>query len=336
MPLTVRGGALAAISFALALPGCATAPVVGTNGATPQLSAVDARWPEKTYYRTAVVGGRKIFYREAGTPGRPVVLLLHGFPSSSHTYRELIPLLSGRYHVLAPDYLGSGYSDRPSPRDVTYSFDLLAQHVTGLIESLAVRRYVIYMQDFGAPVGYRVALAHPERVRGLIIQNANAYLDGLTEPRREFFRKAHEDRSEENVAALHAFVSPEAIRNKQYLRDVPGERAERMSPDSWTHDIARMPSADDRAIQVQLFQDYQSNVDAYPRWQAYLREHQPPTLIVWGERDPAFIRQGATAYLRDLPTAELHLLDAGHFALEELPVPIAQHVTRFMERLPAD
>lgn len=264
------------------------------------------------------------------------MLLLHGFPSSSHTYRELIPLLSGRYHVLAPDYLGSGYSDRPSPRDVTYSFDLLAQHVTGWIESLTVRRYVIYMQDFGAPVGYRVALAHPERVRGLIIQNANAYLDGLTEPRREFFRKVHEDRAEEHVAALHAFVSPDAIRNKQYLRDVPGERAARMSPDSWTHDIARMPSTEDRAIQVQLFQDYQSNVDAYPRWQAYLREKHPPTLIVWGERDPAFIRQGATAYLRDVPTAELQLLDAGHFALEELPVPIAQHVTRFMERLPAD
>jgi pimeloyl-ACP methyl ester carboxylesterase len=264
------------------------------------------------------------------------VLLLHGFPASSHTYRELIPLLSGRYHVLAPDYLGSGFSDRPSPREVTYSFDLLAEHVTGLVEWLGLKRYVIYMQDFGAPVGYRVALAHPERVRGLVVQNANAYLDGLTEARRAFFRKAHEDRSDENLAALHAFVSPEAIRTKQYLRDVPGERAERMSPDAWTHDIARMSSTEDRAIQVQLFQDYQSNIDAYPRWQAYLRERQPPTLIVWGERDPAFIREGATAYLRDLPTAELHVLDAGHFALEELPVPIAQRVTRFMERLLTD
>ena len=134
--------------------------------------------------------------------------------------------------------------------------------------------------------------------------------------------------------ALTAFVSPEAIRDKQYLRDVPGERAERMSPDTWTHDIARMPSAEDRAIQVQLFQDYQSNIDAYPSWQAYLREHQPPALIVWGERDPAVIREGATAYLRDLPAAEVHLLDAGHFAVEELPVPIAKHITVFMERLP--
>jgi pimeloyl-ACP methyl ester carboxylesterase len=158
--------------------------------------------------------------------------------------------------------------------------------------------------------------------------------NGLTEPRREFFRRAHDDGSEANLASLSAFVSPEAIRDKQYLRDVPGERAERMSPDTWTHDTARMPTADDRAIQVQLFRDYQTNIDAYPRWQAYLREQKPPALIVWGERDPAFVPKGASAYLRDLPSAELHLLDAGHFALEELPVPIAQHITRFMERLP--
>lgn len=290
-----------------------------------------ARWPEKTWYRYAEVAGRRIFYREAGAADRPVVLLLHGFPSSSHTYRELIPLLSGRYRVIAPDYLGSGFSDRPS--DVTYTFDLLAEHVTGLIDRLGVQRYVIYMQDFGAPVGYRVALAHPERVRGLIIQNANAYLDGLTEPRQRFFRRAREDRSEENLAALHAFVSAEAIRDKQYLRDVPGDRRARMSPDTWTHDIARMAAPEERAIQVQLFQDYQSNIDAYPQWQAYLRERRPPALIVWGERDPAFISAGAKAYLRDLQDAELHLLDAGHFALEELPVPIAQYITAFMERL---
>ena len=340
MQLMVRDALRLTVTLAIALAGCATAPApapaAATDAASPQPSAAEARWPEKTLYRFVEVRGRRIFYREAGVPGRPVVLLLHGFPASSHTYRELIPLLSGRYHVLAPDYLGSGFSDRPSPREVTYSFDLLADHVTGFVDALSVQRYVLYMQDFGAPVGYRVALAHPERVRGLVVQNANAYLDGLTEPRRAFFRKAHEDRSEANVAALEAFVSADAIREKQYLRDVPGERAERMSPDTWTHDVARMPTAEDRAIQVQLFQDYQSNIDAYPRWQAYLRERQPPALIVWGERDPAFVRAGATAYLRDLPKAELHLLDAGHFALEELPVPIAQHMTRFLERLPAE
>ncbi len=337
MKLVVRYRSATWGILVVVLAGCASTSTPAPRASAPsQPSSVDLAlpWPAKTHYRFATVNGRRIFYREAGTLGQPVLLLLHGFPASSHTYRELIPLLSGRYHVVAPDYLGSGFSDRPSPNEQPYSFDRLAEHVTGFVEALGLTRYVMYMQDFGAPVGYRVALAHPERVRGLVVQNANAYLEGLTEPRRAFFRRAHDDRSEANVATLEAFVSEEAIRDKQYLRDVPGERAERMSPDTWTHDIARMSSREDRAIQVQLFQDYQSNIDAYPRWQAYLRERQPATLIVWGERDPAFIREGATAYLRDVPNAELHLLDAGHFALEELPVPIAQYITGFMERLP--
>ena len=143
-----------------------------------------AVWPEKVYYRSVSVLGRRIFYRESGRPDRPVILLLHGFPASSHSYRELIPLLSGRYHVLAPDYLGSGFSERPSPDQITYRFDLLAEHVTGFVEALGIDRYVLYMQDFGSPVGFRVALAHPERLRGLVVQNANAYLDGLSEGRR--------------------------------------------------------------------------------------------------------------------------------------------------------
>lgn len=294
----------------------------------------EARWPAPTYYRSVVVRGRRLFYREAGDRSRPTVLLLHGFPASSHTYRNLIPLLSGRYHVVAPDYLGSGFSDHPSPTEVTYSFDLLAEHMTGLVEALELERYVMYMQDFGAPVGYRMALGHPERLRALVVQNANAYVDGLTEQRRAFFRRAHDDRSESGVAALTALTSPESVRLRQYLRDVPGERAERMSPDTWTHDLAGLVAPEHRAIAVQLFQDYQSNIDAYPEWQAFLRRHQPPTLIVWGEKDPAFISEGARAYLRDVPNAELHLLDAGHFALEERPVEIAQHMIRFIERLP--
>lgn len=343
-----RAGALhrLGVVLSIALAGCAaaaSAPTVSPTAApiapTASASKVDPPgepgllWPGKTHYRSVQVQGRRIFFREAGEPDRPVLLLLHGFPASSHTYRELIPLLSGRYRVIAPDYLGSGFSDHPGPQEITYTFDLLAQHVTGFTEALGLNRYVICMQDFGAPVGYRVALAHPERVRGLIVQNANAYLDGLTEPRRAFFRRAHEDRSETNVRALSDFVSPEAIRDRQYLRDVPGDKQQRMSPDTWTHDIARMPTPEDRTIQVQLFQDYQTNIDAYPSWQAYLRKYQPPTIILWGKHDPAFISEGARAYLRDLPRAELHLLDAGHFALEELPTPIAQHITRFMERL---
>ena len=309
-------------------PGVTTA-----RDAPPDVPAV---WPEKVYYRNVSVLGHRIFYRESGRAGRPVILLLHGFPASSHSYRELIPLLSGRYHILAPDYLGSGFSDRPSPDEITYRFDLLAEHVTGFVEALGIGRYVLYMQDFGSPVGFRVALAHPERLRGLVVQNANAYLEGLSELRRPLFRRFHEDRSPEGLAALEAFVSPDAIKNRQYLRDVPGERAERMSPDTWTHDLVLLTTAQDRRIQVQLLQDYQSNIDAYATWQAFLRKQQPPTLIVWGKNDQAFLPAGAEAYLRDLPNAELQFLDAGHFAVEEQAVPIAKYMIRFMDRLPPD
>jgi pimeloyl-ACP methyl ester carboxylesterase len=204
--------------------------------------------------------------------------------------------------------------------------------VTGFVEALGIDRYVLYMQDFGSPVGFRVALAHPERLRGLVVQNANAYLDGLSEARRALFKRFHSDRSPEALAALEAFVSEDGVKNRQYLRDVPGERAERMSPDTWTLDLALL----DRRIQMQLLQDYQSNVDAYPSWQAFLRKQQPPTLIVWGRNDPAFTPPGAEAYLRDLPNAELHLIDAGHFAVEEQAVLIAKYMVRFMEGLPPD
>jgi pimeloyl-ACP methyl ester carboxylesterase len=288
--------------------------------------------PPKTYYRTALVAGHSIFYREAGDPKNPTILLLHGFPSSSHTYRELIPLLSSRYHVIAPDYLGSGYSDRPDPDRFTYTFDKLADHVTGLLQVLKITRFTIYMQDFGAPVGFRVVARHPDKIRSLIIQNANAYLDGLTPPRQAFFRKAHEDRSPEHVTFLYSLVSREGIIDRQYLRDIPAERRDIISPDSWTHDLALLQSRHDRQIQVQLFQDYQTNIDAYPAWQATLRKHQYPTLIAWGKRDPAFIAAGAEAFLRDLPKAELHLLDAGHFAVEEKATEIAQLILAFMAR----
>lgn len=310
-------------------------PLVPASGSVLTASEVpSATWPAKTYYRTAQVMGRQIFYREAGAPDRPTILLLHGFPSSSHTYRELIPLLSGRYHVVAPDYLGSGFSEHPSTREVAYDFDLLASFVTGLADELKLERYVLYLQDFGGPVGFRVAMAHPERLRGLVIQNANAYLDGLTPARQTFFRNARDERSTSKLEELANFVSDDAIKQRQYLRDVPGDRSVRMCPDTWTHDSARLSSPEDRAIQVRLFQDYQNNIDAYPKWQAFLRERQPPTLIVWGKLDPAFIAAGASAYLRDVPKAEIHLIDAGHFAVEEQPVQIAQHITKFMMSLP--
>ena len=191
-----------------------------TSTASAEPAAV---WPAKTYYRSVDVQGRRIFYREAGERGHPVVLLLHGYPASSHSYRELIPLLSGRYHVLAPDYLGSGFSDRPSPNEITYTFDLLAEYVAGFVAALGLERYVMYMQDFGSPVGYRVALRYPERLRGLVVQNANAYVEGLSENRLGLFRRAHDDRSAEGLALLEQVVSEQGVRDRQYLRDVPGE-----------------------------------------------------------------------------------------------------------------
>ncbi|MFF7706222.1 alpha/beta fold hydrolase [Pseudomonas sp. NPDC007930] len=289
-------------------------------------------WPEKTYYRSAEVLGEQIFYREAGSRQHPTLVLLHGFPASSHTYRELIPLLSGSYHVIAPDYLGSGFSARPSPELAPYTFERLAEHVAGLLDVLGIERYSLYMQDFGAPVGYRLLLRQPGRLQGLIVQNANAYREGLTPARLAFFKAAHHDRSAAATQALHRYVSAEAIRDGQYLRDVQG-REQRMSPDTWTHDLALLEGEAGARIQVQLFQDYWNNIVDYPRWQAWLREHQPPTLITWGRHDPAFIAAGATAYLRDVPQAELHLLDAGHFALEEQPVEIAQRVRAFLQGL---
>jgi len=294
--------------------------------------AADLPMPPKTYYRTKSVREHSVFYREAGDPKHATIVLLHGFPSSSHTYRELIPLLSLRYHVIAPDYLGSGYSGRPDPDQFTYTFDKLADHVSGLLDALKINRFSVYMQDFGAPVGFRIVARHPDKVRSLIIQNANAYLDGLTATRQAFFKKAHDDRSPEHVAFLHSLVSREGIIERQYLRDIPLERRDIISPDSWTHDLVFLQSEKDRKIQVQLFQDYQTNIDAYPVWQSVLRRHQFPTLIAWGERDPAFIAAGAKAYLRDLPNAELHLLDAGHFALEERPAEIARLIHAFMAK----
>lgn len=295
-------------------------------------SAQEAAWPAKTHYRYEMVRGQRIFYREAGDASRPTILLLHGFPASSHAYRELIPLLSGHFHVIAPDDLGSGFSDRPDPDQVTYTFELLAGYLNDFIAAKGIDDYVLYMQDFGAPVGYRAMRLAPEKVRGLIVQNANAYLDGLTEVRRQFFRNAHDDRSPENVARLYAFVGREAIIRNQYLRDVSGKE-DIMSPDAWTHDLSFLQAEKDRKIQVQLFQDYYNNLLAYPEWQAFLARRQPPTLIVWGRNDPAFIAAGAEAYLRDLPKAELHFLDAGHFAVEEKPVEIARHIVSFVRKL---
>jgi pimeloyl-ACP methyl ester carboxylesterase len=294
-------------------------------------SEVNAVWPSKTSYRYLAVDGKRIFYREAGEQHKQTIVLLHGYPSSSHTYRELIPLLSGRYHVIAPDYLGSGYSEKPDPVKHPYTFDILAKNVNGLLTQLNIEKYSLYIQDFGAPVGYRMLLNNPNKLEALIVQNGNAYLEGLTEARQLFFKQANQDKSPAHSDKIYSFTSEQAIINKQYLRDVQGN-IEIMSPDSWTHDLHFLQTKKDRLIQVQLLQDYYNNLLDYPKWQAYLRQKKPPTLIVWGKKDPAFIAAGATAYLKDVPNAEVHLLDSGHFSVEEKSVEIAQYIVKFMTK----
>lgn len=293
--------------------------------------AQDAVWPEQTYYRNITVEGHNVFYREAGNPNKPTLLLLHGYPSSSHMFRHLIPLLSGSFHIIAPDNLGSGYSDKPNPEKHPYTFDLLANVLEKFVKKLNLNEYSIYMQDFGAPVGFRLMLQQPERVKGLITQNANAYLDGLTLSRQQFWQRAHEDKSPEMFQKLYNFTGEQGIRDKQYLRDVKGNE-EIMSPDTWHYDLNFLATKQQRLIQVQLLQDYYNNLLAYPKWQQFLRKQQLPTLIVWGKKDPAFIAAGAKAFLRDVPNAELHLLDSGHFALEERPVEIAKYIMAFMNK----
>lgn len=296
---------------------------------SPLTFSQEAVWPETTFYRNVNVDGHNIFYREAGDPNKPTILFLHGYPSSSHMYRHLIPLLSGSFHIVVPDNLGSGYSDKPDPEKHPYTFDVLANVMEGFVKKLNLKEYTVYMQDFGAPVGFRLMMQQPDRIKGIIAQNGNAYLEGLTPPRQEFFKKAHEDKSPKMLKKLYDFTGLQGIRDKQYLRDVKGKE-EIMSPDSWTYDLHFLETKQQRMIQVQLLQDYYSNLLAYPKWQAFLRKQQPPTLLVWGKNDPAFISAGAKAYLKDVPKAELHLLDAGHFAMEEKPVEIAKHIMRFM------
>ncbi len=288
--------------------------------------------PPPTTYNYADIDSLRIFYREAGDTSKPTIVLLHGYPASSHSYRNLIPMLSTHYHVIAPDNLGSGYSSRPSVDSVEYSFEMLAEINNKFLDAMGVDNYTMYMQDFGAPVGYRMMMKDPSRIDALIVQNANTYLDGLTPARQEFFRSAQLDTSTQKQTQLYALTSEDAIINKQYLFDIPKDSLYIQSPDAWVHDLNFLRSHNDRLIQVRLFQDYNNNLLSYDTWQEMLRAEQPPTLIVWGAKDLKFNKNGAIAYLRDLPNAELHLIDAGHFAVEEKPTEIAGHILRFLDR----
>lgn len=279
-------------------------------------------------YKTQMVQDVEVFYREAGSKEAPVLLLLHGFPSSSHMFRDLIPLLADRYRVIAPDLPGFGRTISPQRGDFAYTFDNLANVITGFTEVLGLSRYALYVFDYGAPVGFRMATANPERITAIISQNGNAYIDGFSDEWTAW-EAYWRDPSAQNREACRASLSPAVIENWQYRT---GTSKERLSPDGYQLDIAFMsrPGAED--IQLDLILDYRTNIDRYGEFQAYFRDHQPPFLAVWGRHDPAFVPAGAEAYRRDLAEAEVHLLDTGHFALETHADEIAQFIRSFLIR----
>lgn len=297
--------------------------------AVPPAAAVEPAATPQVYARTAIVGGQKIFYREAGSPNAPAIVLLHGFPSSSHMYRELIPRLADRFRVVAPDYVGFGYSAAPAPADYGYTFDNLAATVRGLLEQIGVRNAVFYMQDYGGPIGLRLAAEHPERVKGLVIQNANAYMEGIGKPLADVFVPLWKQRDAATEAAARGFLKPEMTRF-QYAHGAANSAS--LNPDAWTLDQALLDRPGNDAIQLALFVDYQHNLGLYDSWHAYFRKHQPKTLIVWGKGDPLFVPAGAEAYKKDLPQARLVWLDGGHFALEENAVEVARLIKRTFPR----
>lgn len=284
-----------------------------------------------TTYRTVSIDDVKLFYREAGDPDAPAVLLLHGFPTSSHMYRNLIPELADRYHVVAPDLPGFGFSDAPDRSSFDYSFDHLADVIDRFTEEVGLKSYALFVFDYGAPIGFRLAVRHPERITALISQNGNAYIEGLSEgwnPIQAYWK----DPSAENRDALRAFLKPETT-EWQYTFGV--SNPERLSPDAWTLDSALLARPGNDEIQLDLFGDYQSNVALYPKFQEFIRTRRP-LLAVWGKNDPFFLPAGAEAFKRDNPDAEIHLLDAGHFALESRAPEIAAIVRDFLARaLPA-
>jgi pimeloyl-ACP methyl ester carboxylesterase len=281
-------------------------------------------------HATVAVDGVEVFYREAGPVDAPVMLLLHGFPSSSFMYRELLPALADRWHVVAPDYPGFGASEFPSAQGYEYSFANLARTIERFAETLELERYALYIQDYGAPIGLRVALRHPERVTALVVQNGNAYEEGLSaawDPLKAYWREPRAETREQ----LRGWLTEPGVR-EQYLAGVPARLLPRFSPDTWTLDWLRLARPGNVEVQLRLFADYRGNVELYPQLHALFREQQWPTLIVWGRHDPFFTEQGAHAYRRDLPGAELHLLDAGHFALETHAPEIAALVRDFLVR----
>jgi len=285
--------------------------------------------PGKVSYRTVNVDGLDIFYREAGPEDAPTLLLLHGFPTSSHMFRNLIPKLSDEFHLVAPDYPGFGNSSMPTIEQFDYNFDHLAEIVGKFTEQLGLRQYSLYVQDYGAPVGYRLAVEHPERVQALVVQNGNAYEEGIDndfwKPLKAYWR----ERSNENETALRDFITREST-IQQYTAGVRDRDS--ISPDNWNIDQPLLDRPGNAEIQMALFYSYGSNPPLYPKWHSYFRDYQPPTLVVWGKNDPIFPAAGAEPYKRDLKDLEFHLLDTGHFALEEECDQIAGLTRNFLLR----
>lgn len=281
------------------------------------------------HYRTRVVDGVEVFYREAGSPERRLLVLLHGFPTSSHMFRNVLPVLGERYHVIAPDLPGFGWSAMPDSREFSYTFRRYSEVMHSFLQSLGVRRYALYVTDYGAPVGFRMAVDHPEEIRALVVQNGNAYEEGLGafwEPARRYWL----DPSERNREAL---IRARTIQGPKWEYTNGVRDTSLVNPDNWTLDLARFARPGHAAIRLSLAYDYRLNVADYPKYQEYFRRHQPPTLVVWGKNDEVFLTAGALAFLRDLPRAEVHLFDTGHFALETHGELIAELMLRFLARV---
>ncbi len=277
-------------------------------------------------FQHATVRGLKMFYREAGSKDSPTIVLLHGFPSSSHMFRDLIPQLADKFHVIAPDYIGFGYSDAPDVSKFEYTFDNLAAYIEEfLFETLALKKFSIYVKDYGAPIGYRIAFRHQDAIEGIIVQNGNAYAEGIGsafDPMKPFWEK----RTPETEAPVRGLLTAETT-IFQYTHGVKDQS--RISPDAYTLDQHFLDRPGNDAIQLNLLYNYQSNLALYDAWHEFFRNKQPKTLIVWGKNDPFFTVEGAKAYLRDIPEAVLNLLDTGHFALEDSCAFIAQKIVNF-------
>jgi pimeloyl-ACP methyl ester carboxylesterase len=280
-----------------------------------------------THYRKTAIQGLEIFYREAGDPAKPTFVLLHGFPASSFMFRHLIELLAGEFHVIAPDYPGFGHSDAPPPAQFSYTFDHLADITESFTEHLSLDRYGLYLQDFGGPVGFRLATRHPDRVAFLVIQNANAYDEGLPDSFWAPMRAMWADPSPANRAAIRSAGMSDTALHWNYTHGVNDPT--RIDPDNWLLQSALLARPGNKDAMLDLLYDYRTNPGLYPRWHQYFRDCHPPTLITWGANDQIFPETGAHPYKKDLPDAEIIILDTGHFALEDHATTIARHILRF-------